>query len=92
MLSYEKRLDLARKFVDDANIIDDSRKLAVISPCNFYLVENMDAVIFAYAADLELLDDIYDSSCTEDIQAAISAQLEGEDVVDFLDRHNIKWE
>lgn len=85
MLSYTKRLDLARKFVADACIEEAERDDIPV-----YVVEDIDAVIAAYAADLEALEDVYDNTPWLELTEAISNHFE-DDVGEFLGRHGIKW-
>jgi len=86
MLSYTKRLDLARKFVANACIEEAER-----TTIPMYVVEDIDAVIAAYAADLEVLEDVYDDTPWLELTEAIGNYFE-DDVGEFLSRHGIKWE
>jgi ABC-type ATPase involved in cell division len=85
MLSYEKKMDLAHKFVADCNISEVDRDDIPV-----YLVEDIGVVVAAYAKDLEGLEDVYDNSPSEDIDRAVKAAF-SEDVGKFLDRHGIPW-
>jgi|LSQX01.3.fsa_nt_gb hypothetical protein len=85
MLSYEKRIDLARRFVADACIVEAER-----DDTTTYIVKDIGAVIAAYAADLEVLEDVYDNTPWLELTEAISNYFE-DDVGEFFARHNIAW-
>lgn len=87
MLSYTKRLDLARKFVADARIGTGEAK-RYDTPA--YIVKDVEEVIAAYAADLEALEDVYDNTPWLELTEAINNYFE-DDVGEFLSRHNIAW-
>lgn len=85
MLSYEKRMDLARRFIYDCNITDNKTEQ------DSYIVKDVAEVLQAYAKDIEELE-LYDNEPLSDIQRVINDYFSDDSVESFLNRHNINWE
>ena len=86
MLSYARRMDLARRFVVDVNISEEEHPNVPT-----YVVKDVAGVIAAYAEDLESID-AYDNDPADDVADAICARFDGESVGEFLTRHKIEWD